>query len=212
MILTDMISNLEALKMKLDREVELASARINSEEAEMLLMQRYQDQLQEGLQAVETAVQEKYKVAQGELMQLQAKYGSDEEIKVLMSDLRKLFFGEDMPDIDPDSVEVPEGMTVDKFFEKFCMHVDIVNTAFQDAVKEAKKAVPKGEKRLEHLGRLMYSRMEEVNSSAITAIGLTDDVFQACIFRYQSDPRFFGKLEESKKLQEEARRELLEDD
>lgn len=212
MILTDMISNLEALKMKLDREVELASAKITSEEGEMLLMQRYQEQLQEGLQMVETTVQDKYNVAQAELMQLQSKYGTDAEIMVLMGELRKLFFGDDMPDVDPETVEVPEGMTADKFFEKFSKHVDIVNKAFEDAVKEAKKAAPKGEKRLEFLGRLMYSRMEEVNRKAVEAVGLTDEVFQSCIFRYQADPRFFGKLEESKRQQEEARRVLMEDD
>jgi hypothetical protein len=57
----------------------------------------------------------------------------------------------------------------------------------------------------------MMRRLEEVNSQAVAEIGLSEDAFQRCLMKWQSDPRFFEKVAASQAAQEEARSALMED-
>ena len=121
-------------------------------------------------------------------MNAQHEYKKDPEIKDLMDQLKSMFFGEDqansMPD--PEDIVVPEGMSVDIFLEKFEKHVQVVDEAFRDAVKEAKEATPSGEERVTYLQMLMMQRIEDVNAKATEAVGLTDEVFQVSAVDYIS--------------------------
>lgn len=78
-------------------------------------MQMYQAAVAESLQAIETEVQKTYSVTQRELMAAQQEHKNDAEVKALMTHLKQLFFGEDAEEMapDPDTIEVPEGMTAD---------------------------------------------------------------------------------------------------
>ena len=50
---------------------------------------------------------------QAQLFAAQQKYSSDDEVHTLMVAIKTLFFGEEEQP-DPDSIEVPEGMTVEE--------------------------------------------------------------------------------------------------
>ena len=74
----------------------------------------------------------------------QQTHSSDPEVLDLMVRLRSVFFGEDEGEaVDPDSIVVPDGMTSDIFYDKFCQHVAIVDRTFVNAIEEARKNAPK---------------------------------------------------------------------
>ena len=56
----------------------------------------------------------------------------------------------------------------------------------------------------------MMRSIEEVNNRAIAQVGLSEEDFQKCLMKYQSDTRFFEKLTASQQAQEALRDELLE--
>lgn len=81
-------------------------------------------------------------------MVAQQTHSGDGEIKRLMQDMKTLFFGDEAEEMapDPDTIVVPDGMTPDAFYVKFCKHVDIVDAAFHAAIHEAKANAPVGER------------------------------------------------------------------
>ena len=85
-------------------------------------------------------------------MQAQQSFSSDPEVLEAMMRLRSVFFGDEGA-VDPDSITVPEGMTVDSFYEKFCQHVAIVDRTFVNAVEEARRSAPR-EDRMKYLEML----------------------------------------------------------
>lgn len=158
---------------------------------------------------MEEQIQADFAITQEELLTAQTTHAKEPEVEALLTRLRKVFFGEED---DTDAIDVPEGMDADKFYSLFCQHIDVVDEAFNEAVKEVKASTPNKGDRPRKLGMLMLSRLEAVNAKASAKIGLDEDTFRACLMKYQADSRFLEKIVESQRKQEAAREALLEQD
>lgn len=173
---------------------------------------QHQQEAAIALKGIEESVQQKYGFTQMDLLEAQGHFAGDEEVKEGMKNLRNLFFGGgDDEEINPDDVEVPAGMTADQFYDKFCVHIGMVEEAYVEAVKEAKRSAPKGEERHMYLQMIMYRKFETLNERVAQAIDMSEEDFQKCMFKYQGDARFLRKLLESQQRQEELRESLNDD-
>ena len=91
-----------------------------------------------------------------DMMEAQRAHAEDPEVMEAMVALKSVFFGGEeggSGGVDPDSIEVPAGMTVDAFYERFCQHVAIVDRTFVRAVEEARTNAPR-EDRMKYLQML----------------------------------------------------------
>jgi len=52
-------------------------------------------------------------------------------------------------------------------------------------------------------------RLEEASAQAAGEIGLSEDDFQACMMKYQRDPRFMTRIAKSQMEQEALKNEML---
>lgn len=158
-----------------------------------------------GLQAIEESIHAKYGVTQADLLAAHAAYKDDEEVMEASRGLQSAFHS-------GEAVPVPEELTADVFYEKFCMHVDTVDALFHQVAAEARAEYPKpGKARIEYLSSAMYQQLDEVSAKAAEAAGLSEDVFHACLMKYQDDPRFLQKIMESQQRQEQVREALLKE-
>ena len=85
-------------------------------------------------------VQDRFSITQPQLIVAQQQFQDDPEVGALMGSIKTLFFGDEQPD--PDSIQVPEGMTADRFYAKFSRHVDLVEAAFRQCLAQARENAP----------------------------------------------------------------------
>lgn len=154
-------------------------------------------------------IQSKYGVRDVDVVRAQFAYRDDPEVKALMGRLKAMMLGDDGEggeggEPSPESVAVPEGMTADSFFELFSRHINTIERCFGSAVRDAKLAVPGGgPARRAYFEDLVKRRAGGWQAEAQAAVGLSEEDFQRCIFRWQSEQRFVLRILQSSKRQEE---------
>ena len=177
-IMRELIGRVTSMKSELDGKYapQAAAAAQREDGAEVERVQEaYNRDIAEGLAVMESEVQAQFGVSQEAVMEAQRDFSGDPDVLAAMGELQTLFLGE------TESIVVPEGMTVDLFFERFTRHVAIVDAAFQRALSEAALA-PK-EEREAYLQLVMMRQLESINEVATAEIGMTEPEFQACLMK-----------------------------
>lgn len=200
--------------------------------------QRYQELVTQGLKAIEDEVQTKYGCTQVDAMKAQAAYKDDEDVKAALTKVKMVFFGDDDDEaaasaaaaaggeggMDPAmlaalmeaqsaNITVPEGMTADKFYSLFDIHLGTVEQGFQRALEEVvancdASSVGK-EQRLQYFQLLIARSMGDWQAEAQEKVGMSEEDFQKCLFKYQKDPRFVTRITQSQEKQMELTAKLL---
>jgi hypothetical protein len=203
---------------------------LESEDHEAYAM--YQQEVTAGLKAIEDEVQGKYGCKQVDAMKAQADFKDDEDVQKALARVRTVFFGGDDEDaggegeagtLTPEMMQelmeqqgrnavVPEGMTADKFFDLFDLHLSTVENGFAEALQEAKNAVDPAHgknQRVQYFQLLVGRRMPDWQAEAQAKVGMSEDDFQNCLLKYQADPRFIKRITQSQQKQMELTARLL---
>lgn len=101
--------------------------------------------------------------------------------------------------------------SADSFYELFDKHLKEVERGFASAVRDAKLQAPAGPARRDYMQMLVQRRLPEWTSRAQEAVGLSEEEFQACMMRFQKDPRFMMRVFDGQKKQTELMETLEED-
>ena len=120
----------------------------------------------------------------------QAAHAGDAGVQRELARVKRVIFGDDGEAPNPDLIEVPAGMTADKFFALFCKHVACVEAAYAEIVQEARRSVKDKTRDPEALGtylKLLLSRqMPEIMARAQAAVGLDEEDFKQCLMKFQA--------------------------
>lgn len=197
---------------ELQREWEPKAAEHLGSEAALA---EYHMQVTLALKAVEDDIQGKFKVEQRDVAQATALYANDDDVKACLMRIKTLMMGEesarDVPDHELEEIPVPAGMTADSFYELFDKHLKEVERGFASAVRDAKLQAPAGPDRKDYMQMLVQRRLGEWTARAQEAVGLSEEEFQACMMRFQKDPRFMMRVFDGQKKQTELMETLDEE-
>jgi hypothetical protein len=121
------------------------------------------------------------------MMASQAAHREDPSIRGALEEVRRVFMGdEEMPD--PDAITLPEGMTPDKFMDLFTRHLGVIESKFEAAVADAERRASDPEQRKDYLMLLLQRGMAAWQAEAFEEVGVDQETFQACLFKFQTDP------------------------
>lgn len=99
----------------------------------------------------------------------------------------------------------------DSFYALFDKHLKEVERGFASAVRDAKLQAPSGPDRKDYMQMLVQRRLGEWTARAQEAVGLSEEEFQACMMRFQKDPRFMMRVFDGQKKQTELMETLDEE-
>lgn len=102
-------------------------------------------------------------------------------------------------------------LPADSFYELFDKHLKEVERGFASAVRDAKLQAPAGPDRKDYMQMLVQRRLGEWTARAQEAVGLSEEEFQACMMRFQKDPRFMMRVFDGQKKQTELMETLDEE-
>jgi hypothetical protein len=126
-------------------------------------------------------------VDQRGMMASQAAHREDPSIRGALEEVRRVFMGdEEMPD--PDAITLPEGMTPDRFMDLFTRHLGVIESKFEAAVADAERCASDPEQRKDYLMLLLQRGMAAWQAEAFEEVGVDQETFQACLFKFQTDP------------------------
>ena len=144
----------------------------------------------EGIQKINEDVERAHGFDKAAASRAQAEHGDAPEVRAQMARVKRVIFGDDGEAPNPDLIEVPAGMTADKFFALFCKHVACVEAAYAEIVQEARRSVKDKTRDPEALGtylKLLLSRqMPEIMARAQAAVGLDEEDFKQCLMKFQA--------------------------
>ena len=135
-------------------------------------------------------VERKHGVDRAAAQAAQAAHAENAAVQRELARVKRVIFGEEGEAPDPDSVEVPAGMTADSFYALFGTHVSTVEAGYAELVEEARRSVkdktPDPEALNTYFKLLLQRRMPEIMARAQAAVGLDEEDFKRCLIKYQA--------------------------
>ena len=106
---------------------------------------------------------------------------------------------------------VPDDMTADKFLGLMKKHMNLLEKHFEEAIKDTREQTPNAtyDERVSYLDYVMSQRMQDIHTSALSVIGLSDNEFNGCMVKYGNDRRIIELVMQSQARQEQIKESRL---
>lgn len=158
-------------------------------------------QFEEAMKAIENQVYTKHQTTEDEVKLATEYYeeAEDKEVKTAVSKLQELYrvmTGGGMSD-----VEIPESLTVEKFIEIMKETMESLNVAMEEVCLEVKELDPSNKE--EEINQRYVKRADALSTEIHEKHGITREVLQAAMMKYQQEPSFLMTMAELQKTQAE---------
>jgi hypothetical protein len=149
-------------------------------------------------------------------MEAQDKYASDPEIAELMLEMKRILFGEEQFNEIQEAerqaaLNLPSHMTSEIFFTVMEKHMAMLDTLFDEKLKEARKETPGANflERSQYLDFLLQSKIEDVTKKFLREVNLTEPEFKACLIKFGNSRKIMELVMSSQMEQEQKKQEVL---
>jgi len=190
---------------KIEQKVRQESATAGKEIPEESLGAYLMNQFEEAMKAIESQVYKKYKTNEEEVQVATEYYSDDKEVQAVVSKLKQLFrvITGQQEQMEP-TMAVPDDLTVEKMIEIMEETMEAMNVAMEETCEEIKEEdYPAGQEFQVAINQAYVKKADEVTQKIHDKHGISRELLQSAMLKYQSDAAFITKMQELQAVQAE---------
>ncbi|CAK4661944.1 hypothetical protein LEN26_001449 [Aphanomyces euteiches] len=191
------VMSLAAIEQKIRQESAQSGRRLPEDQLAAYLM----GQFEEAMKAIESQVYSKYNTTEQDVTVASDYYESIEDPEVhaelrKLRELHNLITGAGSLD-----VEIPEDLTLEKFLSIMEETMESLNVAMEEVCQEVKLLDPVDKE--EAINQRYVKKADQLSNDIHQHHGLSREVLQAAMMKYQQEPAFLTRMAELQRVQAE---------
>ncbi|KAH9157347.1 hypothetical protein AeRB84_000819 [Aphanomyces euteiches] len=191
------VMSLAAIEQKIRQESAQSGRRLPEDQLAAYLM----GQFEEAMKAIESQVYSKYNTTEQDVTVASDYYESIEDPEVhaelrKLRELHNLITGAGSLD-----VEIPEDLTLEKFLSIMEETMESLNVAMEEVCQEVKLLDPVDKE--EAINQRYVKKADQLSNDIHQPHGLSREVLQAAMMKYQQEPAFLTRMAELQRVQAE---------